>query len=52
MDYLAIDFRSLFKIEQAAPSSMKGFEKNYICIHKELGGQRNIRQIRDKNTKK
>ena len=31
---------------------MKGFEKNVICIHEELGGQRNIRQIRDKAIKK
>jgi len=31
---------------------MKGFEKNYVvCIYEELGRQKNIRQIRDKDIK-
>ena len=53
-DYSAIDFKSVFKAEQVLKLKwVKRFEKNYvICIHEELGGQRNIRQIRDKNIKK
>ena len=32
---------------------MKGFEKNYVVyVHEKLGGQKNIRLIRDKNIKK
>jgi len=54
VDYSAIDFKSAFKTEQVAKIKwMKGFEKNsyVICIHEELGGQRSIRQIKDKNIK-
>ena len=32
---------------------MKRFEKNYVVyVHEKLGGQKNIRLIRDKNIKK
>ena len=44
VDHSAIDFKSVFKAKQIAKKIewVKGFEKNYIiCIHEELGGQRN-----------